>query len=117
MTSIIPFETSKCRGLFVVVPEWAKDFRAHKSKLWLFKGRDIIASDSIDIPEGNWQILGLLNEVSEEHAAEVVAFDNDSNYRDYLCRDYQLRKATDSLRSLARSLNVPENSVVLIEKK
>lgn len=91
MNQIIPFETSKCNGLFVVVQEGFKAphiaFVLNVPFLLQIGER---IDNSIQLPHGNWQLLGLLNEVSEGQA---------------------------EFNSLARSLNVSENSVVLIENK
>ena len=126
--TIIPFETSKCKGLFVVVPEGAKDidiisvgFSAPLELGCSFEdGRPV----TLTLPQGNWHPLGLLNEIPEEQAADVVdegihpADDSTAFFcytewvQDFVCAD-----AKTAIISLARSLNVPENSVVLIEKK
>lgn len=123
MTQIISFEISKVKGLFVVVPEWA-DYRLDDSevpnKFYIFKrDRNIHYGYSETLPQGNWQLLGLLNEVSEEQAAEVVDMALYSFFKDYETdkKDEAWVFARPSLYSLARSLNVPENSVVLMEKK
>lgn len=127
MNQIISFETAKCKGLFVVVPEFATIFRIQELMPTILHydspyGWD--GWDSIDLPSGNWQLINPLPKVTEEQAAEVVdesSYHNGfyTNYTDKSVPDlnYQCPIAYTSFMTLIFSLNVPENSVVLIEKK
>lgn len=122
---ITPFETSKVKGLFVVVPKDAESFDVFSVGYTaplefgcsLANGKTF----TLTLPHGNWQLIGLLNEVSEGQAAEVVEwfydFDGIKGWYDYPDKRMLWNTATQSIHSLARSLNVPENSVILIEKK
>lgn len=125
---VTPFETSKVKGLFVVVPKDAESFDVFSVGYTaplefgcsLANGKTF----TLTLPQGNWQILGLLNEVSEGQALDVVdesSYHNGfyTNYTDKSVPDlnYQCPIAYTSFMTLIFSLNVPENSVVLIEKK
>lgn len=60
------------------------------------------------LPPGNWQPINWLDKISEEEANELVEYDNERYYKDYLLKPtqrplYQLRTAKKSLLSLVES--------------
>lgn len=78
------------------------------------------------LPEGSWQLLGRLNDITEEQAAQCVdrlkRFRKPIRFQDYGCpncpyNEHWFSAAIESLQSLAQSLSVPSDAIILFEPK
>ncbi|HYH13998.1 MAG TPA: hypothetical protein VD794_02190 [Flavisolibacter sp.] len=78
----------------------------------------------VDLPSDNWQIIGVLQDLTEEQAAELVPYDIEVEYQEYGSpfeihyyfggHDY----AKDALPEYLRSLGLdPENNKILLLKR
>lgn len=83
---------------------------------------------SFTLPEGQWQILSMLDEVGEEQAMEIVSANQNiynTWYRDYCYKMgtkkpdtvFQFDTALESLRSLSSSLGLKGRIVILKQIK
>ena len=64
------FKTSKAELLFVVLPKGAYDVKI--SQLIGDRQKIRTRNESMPLPQGNWQLIGKLSEVSEEVAKGLV---------------------------------------------
>jgi hypothetical protein len=89
--------TKKVRALFTLVPE-NKEF---DNSMWIKYFKE---SEYEDIPEGNWQILGLLHKLSEQQKFDICCFfaDGFNVYPDYSFKANRL-KAVNFLSSAHES--------------
>ena len=120
---MIQTETIKAKINFVSVPNDARDFRiATIGSRLLFRQKETnFISDFIDLPQGNWTILNVLDDVTEDEA-EMVADDflfmfTKEGFKSYLSYDIGLRTATESILSLATSLGVEGKTIILYQLK
>lgn len=121
---MIQTETSKAKIIFSSVPNDAKDFRiATIGSRLLFRPKETnFISDFIELPQGNWTILNVLDDVTEDEAEMLVEMGSYHNtFKNYITNDThksnQLRTATESLHSLATSLGVEGKTIILYELK
>lgn len=98
---MIQTETSKAKIIFVSVPD-----NTEKSKIHHYKGKDILwhitkavhkLNTPIDLPEGNWTILNVLDDVTEDEAMGILGVENSH--------------------SLATSLGVEGKTIIIYELK
>lgn len=59
-----------------------------------------------DLPTGAWQILGLLDSLSEEQKASICDNEKYNGYKNYVLEDFIEYFAADSFKSLLESYNV-----------
>lgn len=114
MSEIKIIDTGKCKLLAVMVPEGASVFKIvmkykSTSRLPCFEDRlktlyltyegKLGALHEIKLPQGNWQILGLSTEITEEQWYDLVnslpdpySNSHHRNYKDY-CRNYSITRS------------------------
>ena len=126
---MIQTETSKAKIIFSSVPNDAKDFRiATIGSRLLFRPKETnFISDFIELPQGNWTILNVLDDVTEDEAEMVVEEyqgEDDGQYIPSMMgfKNYEIfpafsLSATESLHSLATSLGVEGKTIILYELK
>lgn len=100
------------RCLLVRLPEEAKNTRIqsypnHPMKLWYefhYEKDDMPAFNSITLPPGNWRIIGMLSEVTENQAKELVdKTDTHPKYWNYNLNYHREFYALESLESAIRA--------------
>lgn len=121
---MIQTETSKAKIIFVSVPNGARDFRiATIGSRLLFRQKETnFISDFIDLPQGNWTILNVLDDVTDDEAEMVVesfigAFKYFKCYNTIDNEKGFVLSATESLHSLATSLGVQGKTIIIYELK
>ena len=125
---MIQTETSKAKIIFVSVPNGARDFRiATIGSRLLFRQKETnFISDFIDLPQGNWTIINVLDDVTEDESEIIVeqvrvkgwkskAFKNYKNHISSNKDSYIF--ADQSLHSLATSLGVEGKTIIIYELK
>lgn len=126
---MIQTETSKAKIIFVSVPNDANNFRismiAHRI---IFQNSKSIL-DWVDIPQGNWTILNVLDDVTEDEAALIaeidpeIDFENTATrerlptYIDYMDDGEYYLSPKNSIKSLATSLGVEGETIIIYELK
>jgi len=124
---MIQTETSKAKIIFVSVPNDARDFRiATIGSRLLFRQKETnFISDFIDLPQGNWTILNVLDDVTDDEAnliAEIdpeIDFENTATrerlptYIDYMDDGEYYLSPKNSIKSLATSLGVEGKTIIL----
>ena len=136
------FKTSKAELLFVVLPDTSKDIvvdmgyiifdaLAGKRKWLKFEGISGLPGldyydyhrGGIKLPQGNWQLIGKLSEVSEEVAKGLVDehvsewFTDKFYYKNYIEESKIFDNATASLTSIATHLGMDTNDNIYILKR
>lgn len=127
MNNVYQTSTDKANVLFVVFPD---DAEPHMCAIAKKESRDRVfalcdkrhIAAPVEIPTARWHFIGPLSEVTEEQAIGIVDehhFHPHCWYKDYSGLFGSHINAIMSLRSVARSLNIPEgqNVVVLAEFK
>lgn len=118
----IEHKTEKGTVRFVKVPDDYKSFsvnpysREGNSWLWVLSGYNTRLG--IPLPNGNWQIIGLTNEVTEEQAKMMVPNIGDyyPNYKNSEPINFIFPKALYSFNSLMQHLkNTDEKWIVLFK--
>jgi len=104
---MIQTETSKAKIIFVSVPSDARDFRIASigSRILFMPKESYFVSDWIDIPQGNWTILNVLDDVTEDEAA-LISWD-----------DEWFTSHIDALQHTATSLGVEGKTIILYQLK
>lgn len=120
------------RLLLVPVQEEACNFDYHKlMKILVFDNKDTGSyMDFIQLPmDGNWQLIGISDEITEEQAKELVltrvdqsSFPTSMEYYNYLSDrmvhlSFDLDTALESFQSLLQSLGCEGRYAVLKEVK
>lgn len=90
MTKLIPILSGRC--LVVELPEGAQGFGITDNNdlgwyipIWNRRAQDWDWDGSvINLPPGNWRIIGMLSEVTEEQAAGMVEPNGNGDYRNYV---------------------------------
>ncbi len=112
----------------VEVPKERKIMLATDGNLYHYRGSGAVTGQRIDIPLGNYTLIGLCSEISEEEAKGVlntiVGWDKPL-YHNYEAsgRDYRdiiesaFDNATESLASLVRSNGMEVDTTVLLKIK
>lgn len=120
---MIQTETSKAKIIFVSVPNDAECFElAHsqtETRLHFQSEEHFLGFDSITLPQGNWTILNVLDDVTEDDAAKLVGSFG-GWYARYGCYEvaFDLNcTAIESLQSLATSLGVEGKTIILYQLK
>ena len=112
------FKTSKAELLFVVLPKGAYDVKI--SQLIGDRQKIRTRNESMPLPQGNWQLIGKLSEVSEEVAKGLVddiEFENTDYYMDYKIMKFGFIKAIPSLTSIATQLGMELTDNIYILKR
>jgi hypothetical protein len=112
-----------------VKPDWTKFYVwGAGGKLQYFEGDHPIFG-IIDLPEGNWQILGRPASITLEQAKEIIPFHlgesgkYDAGYWDYdkmdVSCDYMVNanSALSSFQSLLKSKNISPDKVIILIKQ
>ena len=112
------FKTSKAELLFVKT--YSEVNTANLQKLrssWIHFFADGITVETNLLPQGNWQLIGKLSEVSEEVAKGLV--DGKSAFRCYHLPKTKLlyRTAIESLTSIATNLGMELTNNIYILKR
>ena len=110
-------KTSKTELLLVKVPDGSSNFKLESFFKWLLYNED----EFIQLPYGNYQLIGLLKDITEEAAAELVDttfLHKKHNIKLYKYVSYQdgfvgFESAKESLQSLCESHGFPENTVII----
>lgn len=83
------------------------------------KASDIVTATSVNIPEGNWEIVGMAGEMSEEQKV-VVEYVYDrrgwDEYKDYEGRGLHFRRSISSFLSLLRSRSLKPETTLILKK-
>ena len=125
---MIHTETSKAKIIFVSVPNDAARFEIDEDLFYLTPQTDI--SQIIELPQGNWTILNVLDDVTEDESALLIAeidpeiyFENTATrerlptYIDYMDDGEYYLSPKNSIKSLATSLGVEGKTIILYELK
>lgn len=117
------------RAIAIKVPEGSEMYTIHENKLLLlFSGGQSARKKWCDLPPGQWQILGIASELTEEDwkkVVELVGGWSNVIYYDYntTARDYRdiveaaFKTATQSGQSLLASKNLPMESTLILIKQ
>ena len=112
------FKTSKAELLFVVLPKGAYDVKI--SQLIGDRQKIRTRNESMPLPQGNWQLIGKLSEVSEEVAKGLVErCDCEGpciDYKDY-SKHWSCDTAIESLTSIATHLGMELTDNIYLLKK
>lgn len=117
-------ETPSCRLLVVRgVPEDANRFHVFNDErpyLSMFQGSE---TPRVYLPEGQWEILGRLSEISEDWCEDLVTRQCINSdlvlfaYMDYVNKGYGFDNALESFHSLMQREGIyAENPIILIEE-
>lgn len=79
--------TGKCNILAMMVPEGAKAWINPYIKEYLHVGHIHGDAHSLPLPEGNWQILGISTELTEEEWTNLLPIEV-TNIQGFICGDY-----------------------------
>ena len=70
------------------------------------------------LPEGEWEIVNLLNEITEEQAATIVEKEPKLGFKDYMDDEAFFLSAKNSLSSLATHLGFEKDAnIIVLQKK
>ncbi len=116
-------ELPNCRICWVTVPEGAEKFtlrigQKNDNGYLTFEGRLLIGNHDFILPKGNWTIVGVCSEITEEQAMDII----DPNkiyfvYKDYRLNDNDfLSSPLESFHSLTTAYNIPKDALLMIEK-
>lgn len=124
------FTTNKASGLIVSVPHDAKDISIekedmyYKAEIWNLGAVGHLKK----LPPGNWHILGLSHELTEQEKGRIVEEFENGLFEDYSGEEYNERidlypsfklTVSESFKSLLLSLGLDpkENYAILIHDK
>lgn len=115
MSKIKLIDTDKCKLLAVMVPEYGWDFRVDYGNRVVLSFACINEPDAIKLPEGNWQILGLSTELTEEQWSEIVKYVGLPwcAYKDYRSNSNWFSTAKESGLSLLEANQITEPTLIL----
>ena len=108
-------KTSKSELCLVVVPDDAINIEDHLTYVTFHTG---MGTDDYDIlrrplPEGNWQLIGPLKDITEEQAMKIADKDPVIGYTNYQFEYRSFLSAQNSLKSLAEFLSLTGNVIIL----
>jgi len=110
--------------LAVEVPEgsYLPDIYEDKGKNYIDYWHNVHEYSQIELPSGNWQILGRPSEITEDVARGLVSWfelEGQLGYRDYSHDDprFPFRTATESLLSWCKANGITEKHILLIKNK
>lgn len=115
-------------SIAVDVPEDAYGFQIpYNLSILGYQLPPLRANFSIDIPEGNWEILGRPEEMEEEQAQKIIEepklgyyknYEDKRAYDEFIWLDiFIIRTAIKSFQSLLKSKNLNPESVIILIKK
>lgn len=108
----------------VVVPKGAKIYRVHQLKTnWLLLHNSDF--EAIPLPPGNYELVGLGNDLTEEQAAGIVEsryngyadYESDGYFGMDRYGNYHAFPALVSFSSLLRSLNLDPGTTVILKQQ
>lgn len=120
MNNIIEHLHNGQRWLFVPTPSEADDFEIDVDGLHMYQNppHSDMTLGSIDFPQGNWQIVSKLSDITEEQAREMVKGPYQSCYFDYRQDYYYWETAIESLQTKVESKGGdPHNNEYLVLKE
>ena len=117
---MIQFETTKATILFVDgLPEDARSFLCNGFVIGFQheKWRYFSKYKSIDLPEGEWKLIALLKNITEDQSCQILPEKKSLSdlWYDYVKKANFCFSALESLHSLATSLGVKGNCAVLVK--
>lgn len=124
---MIQTETSKAKIIFVSVPNDATNFHFALQQIRLWYDTSDSKNYSEELPQGNWTILNVLDDVTEDEAKIVVNNPYRGYYYEYLPKgamrlsntaaNHPFDTAKESLHSLATSLGVEGKTIIIYQLK
>lgn len=108
------------RVMVVANPDDATNFTVIESHSYFHSPRLEHSIGGIDLPPGQWQLLGIGSEIKEEVCSGVIPELNCRERYPNYCGDYPIwfHSRIESLHSLLRSMGFePDKAIVLFESK